>query len=116
DLPERHVVARMGGRGMSDAEFARFVASRSRFSPLGLGARLPLVQPDDDPAAAGNHSCAPNARVVDRVTVVATRAIAAGEEITTDYALVTDDPGWSMRCACGAAQCRGTVRAVGSAW
>jgi hypothetical protein len=59
-----------------------------------------------------NHACEPNACVVDFVHVVAARAIAAGEEITIDYALTEEDPFWSMECRCGAPSCCKTVRSA----
>jgi SET domain-containing protein len=55
-----------------------------------------------------NHSCEPNAGFAGNIVLVAMRAIAAGEELTTDYALF-DDHEESMRCRCGTASCRGTI-------
>lgn len=72
-----------------------------------------------------NHSCEPNCRALvhvdvrgdprrDRVLIDAVRDIAAGEELTFDYAI--DLPGahppevlaaWA--CRCGASRCRGTM-------
>lgn len=43
----------------------------------------------------------------------AMRDIAAGEELTFDYA-TGDDDDWEMECRCGAATCRG--RATGQDW
>jgi hypothetical protein len=51
----------------------------------------------------------------DAVTVVARRDIAAGEELTLDDALASDDPTFSMGpCRCGAADCRVTI--TGADW
>ena len=59
-----------------------------------------------------NHCCDPNAWVRyedDAAWFVARRAIAAGEEITIDYALnLTGGDAWP--CRCGTACCRGVVR------
>jgi uncharacterized protein len=52
-----------------------------------------------------NHSCAPNA-YMDQDRLYARRAIRKGEEVTADYSLFTDFPGWDMDCACGAKNCR----------
>ena len=57
-----------------------------------------------------NHSCEPNARVLNYLHVVAARKIAEGEEVTIDYATTEEDPNWSMECRCGAPHCRRTVR------
>lgn len=70
--------------------------------------RVFLVGP---PSRHVNHSCDPNAWVRydrDAAWLVARRAIAAGAEITCDYAinLVGGDV-WP--CHCGAARCRGQV-------
>ena len=72
-----------------------------------------------------NASCAPNcvAQIVDggdgdlrsdRVVIAARRTILAGEELTYDYDVCTDDPitpqerkNWA--CRCGAARCRGVM-------
>jgi hypothetical protein len=65
----------------------------------------------DFPDRCINHCCDPNAWVryqVDAADFVARRAIAAGAEITIDYALnVTGGSSWP--CHCGTARCRGTV-------
>lgn len=47
----------------------------------------------------------------DEVTLVARRLVAAGEELTADYALWELDPEWvsPFRCRCGAAECRGVI-------
>jgi hypothetical protein len=49
------------------------------------------------------------------VIVVARRDIAAGEELTLDYALGSGNPQWSMEdCNCGSPLCRGRV--TGNDW
>ena len=64
----------------------------------------------DDPTAWApqNHSCEANT-AFDGLNVVASRPIAAGEELTLDYAAFMNEQGESFACCCGAAQCRGTV-------
>ena len=61
-----------------------------------------------------NHSCEPNVGMGGNVLLVSTRDIAAGEELTIDYALFLGDPGFSMECHCGATACRGAVK--GTDW
>ncbi|MHC5115142.1 MAG: SET domain-containing protein-lysine N-methyltransferase [Planctomycetota bacterium] len=55
------------------------------------------------------HSCDPNAwlRGLD---VVARRRIAAGDEITMDYATFRNERMPSFPCTCGSESCRGTIR------
>jgi SET domain-containing protein len=55
-----------------------------------------------------NHSCEPNVGFAGNIVLAAMRDVAAGEELTTDYALFddADDP---MTCNCGTPSCRGTI-------
>ncbi len=62
-----------------------------------------------------NHSCAPNCYCeVDhearRVFMRARRAVAAGEELTIDYAYAPSTP--LEPCLCGAPECRGYINDV----
>ncbi len=56
-----------------------------------------------------NHSCNPNIGVRGQIVFVAMRAIAAGEELTHDWAM-TDNSDEVTECLCGATNCRGTIR------
>jgi len=60
-----------------------------------------------------NHSCDPNIGIEGQIVFTALRDIAAGEELTHDWA-TTDDDTYEMACNCGAANCRGTV--TGQDW
>ncbi len=60
-----------------------------------------------------NHSCDPNIGVQGQIVFVALRNIAAGEELTHDWA-TTDDDDYEMKCKCGAASCRKIV--TGKDW
>jgi uncharacterized protein len=55
-----------------------------------------------------NHSCRPNVGFAGNIVLVAMRDIAAGEELTTDYALFDDYDG-TMDCRCGSPDCRGKI-------
>lgn len=66
----------------------------------------------NDPGDCVNHSCDPNCEI--RVSLllihlVSLRDIAAGEEITYDYAATMHDDPWTMKCNCGEPCCRGVV-------
>lgn len=61
-----------------------------------------------------NHSCDPNVGMGGNVLLVSMRDIAAGEELTIDYALFLADPGLAMHCRCGATTCRGVL--TGTDW
>jgi SET domain-containing protein len=60
-----------------------------------------------------NHSCEPNVGFAGNVVLVAMRDVAAGEELTTDYALFDTSSG-EMACRCGQPSCRGRI--TGSDW
>jgi hypothetical protein len=60
-----------------------------------------------------NHSCDPNIAIQGQIVFVAMRAIAAGEELTHDWA-TTDDLDYVMECHCGSPHCRRIV--TGKDW
>jgi len=60
-----------------------------------------------------NHSCEPSVGVQGQIVFVAMRDIAAGEELTLDYATIDHDAE-PMDCRCGTAACRGVV--TGEDW
>jgi len=68
-----------------------------------------IWSPDPEEWTPMNHSCDPSAWL-DGLDVVARREMAAGDEITLDYATFCTDPMLPFACACGAADCRGTIR------
>lgn len=55
-----------------------------------------------------NHSCNPNAGMLDCLSVVAIRDIGEGEEIVCDYAFWEADQDWVLKseCNCGNINCR----------
>ena len=73
------------------------------------------VRPDDRPGSMlyTNHSCDPNLAIQGQIVLVAMREIAAGEELTIDWA-TTDDGNHEMACRCGSPRCRGTI--TGKDW
>ena len=105
----------LGGQTLTTAEVKDMIGRSERYDGISLAPDLNLqLVPADWPGIYGNHSCDPNLWMQDAVTVVARRDIAAGEELTCDYALYTTDPAWSMKCNCGTALCRGQV--TGGDW
>lgn len=55
-----------------------------------------------------NHSCEPNIGVRGQIVFVTLRAVAAGEELTHDWA-TTDDEDYELDCRCGASTCRKVI-------
>ena len=111
------IVAVKGGAIMDAAAFALV---RDQVSPAE-------IQIEDDlyiaPRSAAeveanilclNHSCRPNVGVRGQITFVAMRDVAAGAELTIDYAMIDGDPAERMACACGAPECRRVV--TGDDW
>jgi len=66
------------------------------------------VEEREDSMIFSNHSCDPNLGLRGEITFVAMREIAAGEELTHDWAM-TDSSEEAIACSCGAANCRGRV-------
>lgn len=113
-IHEGEVVVIIGGKVMSDAQFRAFIATAPRYNAIQIGEDAHLV---DIPTSPGgmNHSCDANLWLRDEVTVVARREIAAGEELTQDYAIYTTSPDWVMSpCRCGSPLCRHIV--TGNDW
>jgi uncharacterized protein len=108
------------GNGLMDEEFRAFVCNTVRFNAIQVDEGLHLVErPEVTERRQGgslNHSCDSNLWMADGVTLVARTDIAAGEELTVEYALHTADSQWELDGPCnrGSALCRGTVR--GSDW
>lgn len=68
-----------------------------------------LVSSKPGPGDYINHSCDANAGIRGQILIVAMRDIAAGEEVCIDYAMCDSTPDEDFECACGAANCRGTI-------
>lgn len=116
-IPAGEIVAVKGGAIMDAAAFASI---RGQVSPAE-------IQIEDDlyiaPRGATeveanilclNHSCNPNVGVRGQITFVAMRDVAAGTELTIDYAMIDGDPNERMTCACGSLQCREVI--TGDDW
>lgn len=64
----------------------------------------------DEPGSLVNHSCLPNAGIVDDLHLVALEPIHPHQEICYDYSTSMDDGHWTMECLCGESICRGRIR------
>ena len=109
------VVAIVGGDVMTDAEYRAFARSHARYDAIQIGEDTHLVEPAGVTAqeeGALNHSCDANLWIADEVTLIARTDIAAGEELTVDYALFTTGPAsWiDGPCRCGSPRCRTVPR------
>src|ERR1700760_951579 len=86
-------VIRLGGEVIDDAALA---ALTPPYSSVTLGENAHLLIDPAHPGRYGNHGCAPNLWMEGALTIVARRPIAAGEELTIDYATHTGTEAWRM--------------------
>jgi len=116
-LPAGVVVIRLGGRLVDTAELHRLfaVAADDEYvDTVAVDHDTHLVVPSGTTAHWGNHSCDPTMWPVGTYDLATCRPIAAGEELTVDYATISDDATFTMHCTCGAAPCRTVV--TGEDW
>ena len=119
-ISQGEVVEIIGGTAMSDAEFRAFTQTTPQFNAIQIAEDRHLVElleiKQQRAGGSLNHSCDANLWLADEVTLVARRDIAAGEELTVDYALFTVQPDWKLDqpCRCGADVCRHTI--TGNDW
>lgn len=109
----------IGGVVMTEDEFRAFQQATPHFNAVQIDEALHLVErPDVTQQRTGslNHACDANLWMADEVTIVARRDIAAGEELTVDYALFSAQPDWVMDtpCRCGSPVCRRMI--TGNDW
>lgn len=118
DIAVGTVISRLGGRLVSSVELGQVISlakrSASYVNSISVDDDCHLVLPPHCDNGIANHSCDPNLWWVDAFTLAARRDIAAGEELTSDYATATAVDGYAMPCACGSSLCRGVVR--GTDW
>src|SRR5512138_2267679 len=118
-IREGEVVVIVGGTVMSEAEFEAFQDTHSFYTFIQIDKHLYLVEDlriTRSTNGAMNHSCDSNTWMADEATLVARRDIAAGEELTVDYALFTTRSSWMLdnRCRCGSPDCRRVI--TGDDW
>lgn len=110
--------------GETVAAFGGWVVPGTILESLSADRQHRSIQVDDDlylvsgdtpePGDMLNHSCEPNCGLLGQLLVVAMRDIAAGDELTFDYATCDASDYDEFRCLCGEPTCRGIV--TGSDW
>jgi uncharacterized protein len=115
-IPAGAAVSRLGGRLVGGAELRALFAEPGRdyIDTITVGADTHLVLPPRRDNGYGNHGCDPNLWWTGPYELAARRDVAAGEELTNDYATSTADPDYRMVCGCGSPRCRGVV--TGDDW
>jgi hypothetical protein len=119
-IQQGDVVEVVGGVVMTEETFQAFQREAVRYNAIQIGEDLHLVElPEVTERRGGgslNHSCDSSLWMADEVTLVARQDIAAGEELTVDYALFTVQPEWRLEqpCRCSSPTCRHTI--TGDDW
>ncbi len=109
------VLAVWGGRVVTGGQFAAIILVNPARQAVQIDDDLFLLsETPNEPADCFNHACNPNAGMRGQVGLEAMRDIAAGEQVTFDYAMCDSQPYDEFDCACGAPNCRGRV--TGSDW
>jgi len=106
DFAPREQIVRFKGRIITLAE--ALAKGDHQGNPLQIGQEIYLDI--EAPAVFANHSCDPNAGIINDRQLVALRPITRGQEIRYDYSTTMWEGMWTMRCKCGASACRGTIR------
>jgi uncharacterized protein len=110
-LAAGEVVAVKGGH-IVDTAALNALPARLQNSEIQIADGLHLVALTEDEYEPVmlfiNHSCEPNTGFAGNVVLITMRDVAAGEELTTDYAMFDDYAG-TMDCQCGAPSCRRVI-------
>lgn len=108
------VVSGFGGHVMALDDFEQLPAHQQTHS-LQISDSLFMVCPSDsEPADFFNHSCSPNLGILGNVLLATLRPVAAGDELTFDYAMCDADSYDEFECHCLTERCRGKV--TGNDW
>ena len=110
-IPQGTLLCVWGGRALTWAQLPE-ISEERRTHAIQVEHDCFLV-PDEPLHDADffNHCCAPNAGFSSSITLVAMRAIEAGEQVCFDYAMSDSAAYDEFTCGCGATQCRGAVTA-----
>jgi SET domain-containing protein len=115
-ITKGEIVCVKGGHLLTKAEFAssKAVANEAELQIADDLFLAPVTEAEfEDVMMFLNHSCEPNVGVQGQIVFVAMRDVAAGEELTLDYATIDHDSE-PMACRCGAAGCRRLI--TGQDW
>lgn len=112
----QEIICVKGGHLLSKEEFVRYreVANDAELQIADDLFLAPITEAEFESVMMFlNHSCEPNVGVQGQIVFVAMRDIAAGEELTLDYATIDHDAE-PMDCHCGTASCRQVI--TGQDW
>jgi hypothetical protein len=115
-IAQEEIVCIKAGHLLTKTEFAQYAAvANDAELQIADGLFLaPVAEAQfEDLMMFLNHSCEPNVGIQGQIVFVAMRDIAAGEELTLDYATIDHDSE-PMPCQCGAEFCRRLI--TGQDW
>lgn len=111
-VPAGTIVIAWSGPVVDRRVFSTFDHERRSHS-LQIADDLFLLPPDPlELVDYVNHSCDPTCGILGSHMLVTRRELAAGEEISFDYAMCDTEPYDEFACACGSASCRQHVTAT----
>lgn len=110
-IPAYKKIGEIRGESISVREARKRVRGQARIMMIEVSDKRAVdASASTDALRHTNHSCSPNTVLrirQGRVELFAMRAIAAGEELTADYG--ETHHGGTLRCRCGASNCRGAL-------
>lgn len=110
DIGGGELLAVFGGRVMTLEQFDRLPPEIQHY-PYQIGENPdllfgPMQAEDMLDGEFFNHSCNPNGGFRGALHLVSMKAIAAGEQVTFDYAMCMTGDFGNMPCSCGERECR----------
>jgi hypothetical protein len=115
DLSAGTIVVQLAGRLVTSDELTALIAESDAdpdapyVDTFTVYEDAHLVLPPGTVAHYGNHSCDPNLWLAGPYGIATRRDVAAGEELTIDYATISGADGLLMTCGCASSQCRGEI-------
>lgn len=112
DISIGQTILTFGGNLHSQED--RYTGNVLRSTCIGISENILLCEEhssEKDFSDYINHSCDPNAGMMDSITLVSIKPIKIGEEIFCDYAFWESEENWVMKsdCYCGTEKCRKTI-------
>ena len=113
DIAEDELIAVKAGKLVNETTIIKFAdvinGSHIQIEPsLFLTGLTP--EEVNDTLIGYNHSCSPNAYISGQIELRAMKNIAAGEEITVEYATAFTSDTQSFICECGSSSCRKFIK------
>ncbi|GAC1386025.1 MAG: SET domain-containing protein-lysine N-methyltransferase [Ginsengibacter sp.] len=106
DLPKNSFLFKITGAPLTFRDTLTMGADECYSIQVGLDKYLV----PDYPFRMSNHSCEPNCGITRDLDFITLCDIKAGEELLWDYSTSMLEKHWEMKCDCGSANCRKTIR------